>query len=686
MNKNLYNTCFLLTILFTGLGFSQSLQAQRDPSVKFTWQVVGNEVHFTDNSTGDEVSRTWYFGDGSTSTDKSPTHLYANPGPYQVKLEVEWTVEWGGSVGDSDSKRRRIVVPDVSELHHFNTAVRKNSMNNVIDLLEGAGLDPSETDLTLIAGPYSGTHILNTDGTIEYTPTNGYVGWDVMELEVANSDRSEIDTGFVFIEVYDGACGFYMDLVSDWHNCPDGCSDSNGSSWPQGQPSADPMGTQCYGYTFTVVNPTDEPLTMFTANVEIAHGMKYDGAHDVVAPDSMSGRVNIEAGEDSSRLTFTLKDGEEIGPGEEYHFSFTVFVFEDPDADVYHTILHGNASCGAGSRQFNTNVSNSSGNACDPNEIHVLPEGCGTNNFIDTSITRLTYTIEFENIGTDTARTVQITDILPLELDPASVHVIDAYPTEPKADIDILTHTIDFTFKRANVPPTMDDSLESRGYVKFTVDLFPNLPDGTEIKNHAEIYFDGQQPVGTDTTLNTVSYVPPLVSHLMADTIIHPGDFPCYPVGPLVTGGSGNYSYFWNSIGFRVASLTLCPFANGYIDVTVTDDNTGCQVYDRHYYSFGYAVGGIDEGVLDAYAIEVAPNPFRGRTSINIASEETSQINVTVHNSVGQQVANLYEGGVFAGQKLELDFNANGLPTGVYFYRITNDKGRIITGKLMLMK
>ena len=30
----------------------------------------------------------WDFGDGTTSTDESPTHQYANPGPYVITLTV----------------------------------------------------------------------------------------------------------------------------------------------------------------------------------------------------------------------------------------------------------------------------------------------------------------------------------------------------------------------------------------------------------------------------------------------------------------------------------------------------------------------------------------------------------------------------------------------------------------------
>ncbi|MEM8994611.1 MAG: PKD domain-containing protein, partial [Acidobacteriota bacterium] len=48
----------------------------------------GSFVRFVDESTGEIESRTWYFGDGATSTEKDPGHLYASGGDYEVRLVV----------------------------------------------------------------------------------------------------------------------------------------------------------------------------------------------------------------------------------------------------------------------------------------------------------------------------------------------------------------------------------------------------------------------------------------------------------------------------------------------------------------------------------------------------------------------------------------------------------------------
>ena len=45
-------------------------------------------VQFTDKSTGTITGWSWDFGDGSTSTEQSPSHTYLKPGNYTVKLTV----------------------------------------------------------------------------------------------------------------------------------------------------------------------------------------------------------------------------------------------------------------------------------------------------------------------------------------------------------------------------------------------------------------------------------------------------------------------------------------------------------------------------------------------------------------------------------------------------------------------
>jgi hypothetical protein len=81
------------------------------PVASFTYQ-QGNtpqEVLFIDTSTSQgALTYSWNFGDGSSSTESNPTHLYAAPGTYTVVLTVT------DVSGLSDTATARVTVPVTS--------------------------------------------------------------------------------------------------------------------------------------------------------------------------------------------------------------------------------------------------------------------------------------------------------------------------------------------------------------------------------------------------------------------------------------------------------------------------------------------------------------------------------------------------------------------------------------------
>jgi uncharacterized protein (TIGR02145 family) len=50
--------------------------------------VVNDTVFFTDLSSGNPTTWSWHFGDGDTSTQQNPWHVYTSPGFYTVSLSI----------------------------------------------------------------------------------------------------------------------------------------------------------------------------------------------------------------------------------------------------------------------------------------------------------------------------------------------------------------------------------------------------------------------------------------------------------------------------------------------------------------------------------------------------------------------------------------------------------------------
>lgn len=78
------------------------------------------------------------------------------------------------------------------------------------------------------------------------------------------------------------------------------------------------------------------------------------------------------------------------------------------------------------------------------------------------------------------------------------------------------------------------------------------------------------------------------------------------------------------------------------------------------------------------------PNPFNPSTTIYYAVKDEGNVNITVFNSLGQEISTLVNDRKQAGYHY-VEWNAAGYPSGVYFYRISNGD-YVETKRMVLMK
>ncbi|MFK7807257.1 MAG: T9SS type A sorting domain-containing protein, partial [Saprospiraceae bacterium] len=154
--------------------------------------------------------------------------------------------------------------------------------------------------------------------------------------------------------------------------------------------------------------------------------------------------------------------------------------------------------------------------AYDPNDKLVVPSG-----FTQEKLTlfedELEYTIRFQNTGTDTAFTVNIKDQLDIDLDWSTFRPIAAsHPYIVNLHNDGL---VVFDFENIMLPDSNVNELESHGFVKYRIKSLDNLPENTEVHNYADICFDFNPPIQTNTTLNRLISAYPFE---ISDTIRHP--------------------------------------------------------------------------------------------------------------------------------------------------------------------
>jgi hypothetical protein len=142
----------------------------------------------------------------------------------------------------------------------------------------------------------------------------------------------------------------------------------------------------------------------------------------------------------------------------------------------------------------------------DPNLKEVEPQGTGVNGSILPN-QQLTYTIYFQNTGTDTTFNIIINDTLPVNADISTLKVIGtSHPSTYQLYYKSNKKILKFTFTNILLPDSNTNEPLSHGYVKFSILPKTSLPDGSVLSNRAFIYFDFNTPVQTNTVVNTIDH------------------------------------------------------------------------------------------------------------------------------------------------------------------------------------
>ena len=195
-------------------------------------------------------------------------------------------------------------------------------------------------------------------------------------------------------------------------------------------------------------------------------------------------------------LSYTVADFDNIHNGD-----FDIVVMTDSSATwgstvCVTTVVHTNGN-------MDIDMSNDSlahcfivTNSHDPNLKTAFPIST-----VDTGHQWLTYTVNFQNTGTDTAYTIVIKDTLSAYLDASTFQYL---ASSHNALVQLFGNAMEFTFPKINLIDSGQNEPLSHGWIQYKVKTVPNLSLGTQIQNTASIYFDLNPAIVTNTVTNTV--------------------------------------------------------------------------------------------------------------------------------------------------------------------------------------
>ncbi len=173
------------------------------------------------------------------------------------------------------------------------------------------------------------------------------------------------------------------------------------------------------------------------------------------------------------------------------------------------------------------------------------------------------------------------------------------------------------------------------------------------------------------------------------------------PDGATGVTVDGDYAYVSNYIlgGVQVIDITTpaVPVSAGWYKpsgcfalnvetdngcIYISDGIAGMQIY-RNLLEPVTAVE-QNEMVVDNFNIVSYPNPFNPTATIQITVPRSGVYNIKVYNSIGEETTELLNDYLEAGTH-KIKFNASGLPSGIYFYRMESES-KFLTGKMVLLK
>jgi uncharacterized repeat protein (TIGR01451 family) len=218
----------------------------------------------------------------------------------------------------------------------------------------------------------------------------------------------------------------------------------------------------------------------------------------------------------------------------------------------------------------------------DPNDKTVSPVGIGKTGDIAASVTDLTYLIRFQNTGNGPAVNIVVKDTLSSNVD---VNTFEMLGSSHNYNIDILPGNIlRWKFNNIMLPDSNSNEPASHGYIQYRIKRNNNNTPGTQIKNTAYIYFDFNEPVVTNTAINTIETITGIKSNFNSNEEWNVYPNPSTGVLYIVNSSSvkeATQIQVINSIGQTVLeenitsnykNMDLSKLTNGVYFVKITSD------------------------------------------------------------------------------------------------------------------
>lgn len=329
----------------------------------------------------------------------------------------------------------------------------------------------------------------------------------------------------------------------------------------------------------------------------------------------------------------------------------------------------------------------------DPNDMHGYQSPGGTN-YVGLAVKTLNYSIEFENdpeLANAPASTINVRstvdgskfDLSSLRATkliigdketelPEGHHFVKTLDMRPEInaiaeltfDFDAITGEAkwnlrsldpltldDVSYMFDGILPVNDDSGRGIGYLNFSVDLLPNLKDGTEISSQASIIFDDNDPISTPVWTNVTDYTLP-TAKITSQSTDDNQTFSFTVEGSDAGSGIWHYDLYmkpagsknWTAVKTRIEETSFsytaeAPVQNVSFAVIATDKAGNRQLETTLSVLAGDSDG---NGAIDANDVVATRNHYLGeQTAIKLDNADVTG-DGTIDTQDATAIINLY--------------------------------------------
>ncbi len=252
----------------------------------------------------------------------------------------------------------------------------------------------------------------------------------------------------------------------------------------------------------------------------------------------------------------------------------------------------------------------------DPNDKQVHPVGVTAQHYTPTGVP-LHYRVRFQNTGNDDAYRVEVVDTLAADLDPRTLRVEAASHPYRMSVSGRGRLIVSFTFDNINLPPSVRNDAGSNGFVQFSIQPKASLPPRAQVDNYADIFFDYNPPIRTNSTINRLYDMPLVVIPAVA---LNYSDIVVSPTITRVAPAQGRVGTMVTVIGQRFSPTTAANQVrfNGVLAPALTATATTLTVR----VPTGATTGSLQVATADGTARSVNFTVYQAPTLTSIAPTE----------------------------------------------------------------